>query len=147
MDKSISGCWTILCYQNCFFYVCNIAIWWCFYSLTNYCSKKNTRCFWKKSSCAAQWHWMATSFSRSDTLWFFLWYYLRSRIYKTQPIRLNDLQKSVFTEIKNQNLIRRSIRAIKHLTQRPLENRGGHVEGSELLSVVFASERFYRILC
>ena len=83
---------------------------------------------------------MAIWFSRSDTFKLFSFIYLKSRIYKTQPINLNDLQNMISTEInswKKLELDQDIDSGDKIYAQRCLEN-GGKVMLKDLyVSIVF----------
>ena len=62
---------------------------------------------------------------------FFLWGYVKNRVYRTPPIDTNDLRRRIiqeFDRLKNdQNLIIRAVRAMSRRAHRCIENGGGHV--------------------
>lgn len=64
---------------------------------------------------------------------FFLWGYLKSKVYTTPPIDLADLRNRISNEVdalrNNRAIIRRAVQAMLHRCQRCIERDGGHVEG------------------
>lgn len=61
---------------------------------------------------------------------FFLWGYLKSRIYRTQPEDLNELRRRIFQEFTElpQEMVNRSIESYVRRLERCLELNGQSVE-------------------
>jgi hypothetical protein len=64
---------------------------------------------------------------------FFLWGYLKNKVYTSPPRDLNDLQNHIRHEVealrKNPALIRRTFQAMRRRCQLCIDRDGGHVEG------------------
>lgn len=64
---------------------------------------------------------------------FFLWGYLKSRVYITPPRNLDDLRQRIINEInllkENPDLIKKVMLQMRARAQQCLERNGGHVEG------------------
>ena len=64
---------------------------------------------------------------------FFLWGYLKNKVYTSPPHDLNDLQNRIRHEVEalrnNPALIRRTFQAMRRRCQLCIERDGGHVEG------------------
>lgn len=63
---------------------------------------------------------------------FFLWGYLKNRVYTTPPADLNDLQQRIIQEVnvlkQNRPMVRRAVWAMLHRAQLCIQRNGGHVE-------------------
>lgn len=64
---------------------------------------------------------------------FFLWGYIKSRVYQTPPVDIFDLRLRIdaeFESLKNdQNKVRRSVRTMEKRARLCIDRNGGHVEG------------------
>lgn len=64
---------------------------------------------------------------------FFLWGYIKSKVYLTPPADIFDLRNRIideFTNLENNDLIERSVRGMLRRAYLCLQRGGGHVEGS-----------------
>ncbi len=62
---------------------------------------------------------------------FFLWGYLKSRVYRTQPVDLHDLKERIMNEFQHlatTDFVQRSIDSYEHRLHRCVEVNGAHVE-------------------
>ena len=63
---------------------------------------------------------------------FFLWGYLKARVYTTPPANLNDLQQKIIREVNilrpNRQMIRHAVGGMMRQAQLCIQQNGGHVE-------------------
>ena len=64
---------------------------------------------------------------------FFLWGYLKAKVYTSPPIDLNDLQARIRQEVallaNDPAMVRRAVQGILRCCQTCIDRNGGHVEG------------------
>ena len=64
---------------------------------------------------------------------FFLWGYLKAKVYTSPPIDLNDLQARIRQEVavlaNDPAMVRRAVQGILRRSQTCIDRNGGHVEG------------------
>ena len=75
---------------------------------------------------------MAPRFPDLTPLDFFLWGYLKARVYVTPPVNLDDLQERITREVdvirQDRRMIRRAVSQMRQRAQLCIERDGGHVE-------------------
>lgn len=64
---------------------------------------------------------------------FFLWGYLKARVYTTPPADLNELQLRITAEVRalrrRHGMVRRAVRQMLERAQKCIDQQGGHIEG------------------
>ncbi len=73
---------------------------------------------------------MAATFPRLKPMWFFLWGYLKARVYSPLPKTLDDLKRNIEREIKkiNENLLENVFKNFKKRCSLIVSAEGGHFE-------------------
>ena len=79
---------------------------------------------------------MTSTIFRFDPLGFFLWVYLKDRVYKTAPENLDDLRERIRTRheiavLRRTQMVRRGMRAMRTGVEKCIRLNGGHVGGRE----------------
>ena len=76
---------------------------------------------------------MAAKISRPYSLRFFLWSYLKNKVFTSPPNNLNDLQNRIQNEVhalrNDPALTRRTFHAMRRRCELCIQRDGGHVEG------------------
>lgn len=97
------------------------------------CDRSSTWAFWKPGGITQSSSWMATPFTRPNALWFFLWGYVKSRVFSSPCPNIMALRQKILDEFillqNNRDLITRAVRAMGSRAQLCIERNGGHVEG------------------
>lgn len=76
---------------------------------------------------------MASKITGPDAMRFFLWGYLKGKVFTIPPNDLNDLRNRIQQEVEtlenNPQTVRKVVQGMLSRSQLCLEREGGHVEG------------------